>query len=66
MHSHVLAGFRTQDPFIDPRCTRDAANDGRRPATLKSHPLNMFWIVCRKSLHGDGEEITANSESKYQ
>jgi len=65
MDGHALAGLRAQDPLIDPRCTRDAVNNGRRPATLKFHSLNMLRIVCRKSLRRDGEE-TAGRESNYR
>ena len=64
MDGQVLASLRTQDPLIDPRCPRDATNNGGRLATLKSYSLNMFRIVCRKSLRRDGDEITASSESK--
>ena len=65
MDGHVLAGFRTHDPLIDPRRTSDATNNGRRFATLKFHSLNMFRIVCRKSLRRDADEITACSERKH-
>jgi hypothetical protein len=59
MDGHVLATFRTHDPLIDPRRTRDTTNNGRRRATLKSHSLSMFRIVCGKTLRRDTDDSSA-------